>query len=194
MGLLTGSSVLNGSLFFLQAAFLVCNFDSKLMERKYPMPRGISTDFHNTDLLRKLNDDGVSFVLVGGGAVAAYGCRDDLYLTELDILIDPAIENAKRVIGALSASGMKLWISAVDLAGPKKQLPVKQLLFDMDILTPGVEESFSAILERSGHMMVGDVEVRVIARDDLIAMKRIAANKPDPESEKHKRDLGCLER
>jgi predicted nucleotidyltransferase len=158
------------------------------------MPRAISTDFNNADLLRKLNDNGVSFVLVGGGAVAAYGCRDGLYSAELDILIDPAIENAKRVIGVLSATGMQLWINAADLAGPKKQLPVKQLLFDMDILTPGEEESFAAILKRSGHVMVGDVEVRVIARDDLIAMKRVAANKPEPESEKHKRDLERLER
>jgi hypothetical protein len=121
-------------------------------------------------------------------------CRDDLHLPELDILIDPAIENAERVIGVLSATGMRLWISAADLAGPKKQLPVKQLLFDMDILTPAVDESFPAILERSGHVTVGDLEVRVISRADLIALKRIAANKPEPESEKHKRDLECLER
>ena len=62
--------------------------------------------------------------------------------------------------------------SAADLAGPKKQLPVKQLLFDMDFLTPGAEEFFPAILERSGRVIVSDVEVRIIARDDLIAMKR----------------------
>jgi predicted nucleotidyltransferase len=158
------------------------------------MPTAISTDFNNADLLRRLSDGGVAFVLVGGGAVAAYGCRDELHLPELDILIDPAIENAQRVIGVLSAAGMQLWIGAADLAGPKKQLPVKQLLFDMDILTPGADESFPAILERSGHVMVGDVDVRVIARDDLISMKRVAANKPEPESEKHKRDLECLER
>jgi len=137
------------------------------------MPTAISTDFNNADLLRRLSDSGVSFVLVGGGAVAAYGCRDDLYLPELDILIDPAIENAERVLGVLSATGMQLWITAAHLAGPKKQLPVKQLLFDMDILTPATDESFLAILERSGQVMVGDLEVRVIARDDLIAMKRV---------------------
>jgi hypothetical protein len=88
------------------------------------MPTTISTDFNNADLLRKLSDNGVSFMLVGGGAVAAYGCRDDLHLPELDILIDPAIENAERVIGVLSATGMRLWINTADLAGPKKQLPV----------------------------------------------------------------------
>jgi len=158
------------------------------------MPRVISTDFNNADLLRRLTNSGVSFVLVGGGAVAAYGCRDDLHLPELDIQIDPAIENARRVIDVLSATGMPLWIRAEDLAGPKKQLPVKQMLFDMDILTPSADESFPAILARSGHGMVGDLQVRIIARDDLIAMKRVAANKPEPESEKHKRDLECLER
>ncbi len=75
------------------------------------MPRAIATDFNNADLLRRLTDNGVSFLLVGGEAVASYGCRDDLYLPELDILIDPAIENAKRVIGVLSATGMQLWIA-----------------------------------------------------------------------------------
>src|SRR6266446_1278160 len=157
------------------------------------MPRVISTDFNNADLLRRLSDSGVSFVLVGGGAVAAYGCRDDLYLPELDILIDPAIENAERVIGVLSAAEVQLWVRAADLAGPKKQLPVKQLLFDMDILTPAADENFPAILERSGRVIVSDVEVRIIARDDLIAMKRSAAGDPKSDVGKHKRDLDCLE-
>lgn len=154
----------------------------------------ISTDFNNVHLLRQISEAGVSFVLVGGGAVAAYGCRDELYLPELDILIDPSIENAERVIGVLSVAGVQMWIRATDLAGSRKQLPVKQLLFDMDILTPAADESFPAILGRSGRTMIGDLEVRIIARHDLIAMKREAGNKQEPGSEKHKRDLECLER
>ena len=158
------------------------------------MPNPISTDFNNADLLRRISEGGVSFVLVGGGAVAAYGCRADLYLPELDILIDPTIDNAQRVLTVLSEAGMQLWIGPTDLAGPKKQLPVKQLLFDMDILTPAADERFPAILGRSERTMVGDLEVRVIARDDLIAMKREVVSKQEPGSEKHKRDLECLER
>ena len=157
------------------------------------MLRPISTDFNNADLLRKLSDSGVSFALVGGGAVAAYGCRDDSYLPELDILIDPAIENAKRVIGVLAATEMQFWFRAEDLAKPKKQFQAKQTLFDMDILTPAADENFPAILARSGRAMVGDLEVRVVARDDLIAMKREVVNKQEPGSEKHKHDLDCLE-
>jgi hypothetical protein len=37
------------------------------------MPQAISTDFNNADLLRKLTDNGVSFMLVGGGAVEPMG-------------------------------------------------------------------------------------------------------------------------
>jgi hypothetical protein len=128
---------------------------------KHQMPSAISTDFNNADLLRRLTDSGVAFVLVGGGAVAAYGCRSDLHLPKLDILIDPTIENAERVMAVLTGVGMQLWIRAADLAGPKKQLPVKQLLFDMDILTPAADESFPAIRGRSAQVMVSDQEVRV---------------------------------
>ena len=61
-------------------------------------------------------------------------------------------------------------------------------------LTLVPDESFPAILGRSAQVMVSDQEVRIIARGDRIAMKREAANKPEPESEKHKRALECLER
>jgi predicted nucleotidyltransferase len=61
-------------------------------------------------------------------------------------------------------------------------------------LTPGTDESFPAILARSARVMIGDLEVKVIARDDLIAMKREVVNKQEPGPEKHKRDLDCLKR
>jgi predicted nucleotidyltransferase len=152
----------------------------------------MTTDFSNADLLQRLIDSEVSFLLVGGAAVAFYGCRDDRYLPELDILIDPTIENAKRVMAVLLAVGMQLWIGAKDLAGPKKQLPVKQLLFDMDILTPAADETFSAMLARSVEGAVNGIAVRVMGRDDLIAMKRVAANDAHTDVEKHKLDLDCL--
>jgi hypothetical protein len=158
------------------------------------MPKPISTDFNNGDLLSKFIGSGVSFLLVGGAAVAFYGCREETHLSELDILIDPALQNVERVIEVLSAVGMQLWIRAEDLAGPKKQLPVKQLLFDMDILTPAADENFSALLARSSQGTVNNHAVNVIARDDLIAMKRVAANDPNANVKKHIRDLDCLTR
>ena len=83
------------------------------------MPKRISTDFNNADLLRQLKDSGVSFVLVGGGLSRLTAAAMN-YLPELDILIDPTIENAQRVISVLSANGVPLRIRATDLAGPKK--------------------------------------------------------------------------
>jgi predicted nucleotidyltransferase len=159
------------------------------------MPSAISTDFNNADLLQRLTDSGVSFLLVGGAAVAFYDCREDSHLPELDILIDPTIENAERVLTVLSAAGMQLWIRAQDLAGPKKQLAAKQLLFDLDILTPAADENFVAMLVRSVEGTVNGNAVRVIGRNDLIAMKRVAAaNDASTGVEKHKLDLDCLTR
>jgi predicted nucleotidyltransferase len=154
-----------------------------------PMPSAISTDFNNADLLQRLTNNGVSFLLVGGAAVAFYGCRADRHLPELDILIDPAIENTNRVMAVLSAAG--LTISAQELAGPKKQLPVKLQLFDMDILTPAADETFSAMVARAVEGTVNGNNVRVIGLTDLIAMKRSAASDTDT-GEKHKLDLDCL--
>jgi hypothetical protein len=163
-------------------------------KRQQPMPSAVSTDFHNADLLQRLTDGRASFLLVGGAAVAFYGCRDDRHLRELDILIDPTIENAKRVMAVLSAAKVQLWIRDEDLAGPKKQLPVKQLLFDIDILTPAEDESFSAMLARSVEGTVNGNTVRVIGREDLIAMKFVAARNADTGTEKHQLDLDCLVR
>lgn len=75
----------------------------------------------------------------------------------------------------------------------KKQLPVKQLLFDMDILTPAADESFVEMLTRSVESSVNENVVRVIGRDDLIAMKRVAA-KDTATGERHQLDLDCLVR
>jgi hypothetical protein len=158
------------------------------------MPTAISTDFHNADLLRKLTDGGVSLLLVGGAAVAFYGCRNESHLSELDVLIDPTFDNAQRTMAVLLAVGMQPGFKAEELAGPKKQLPVKWLLFDLDILTPAVDESFSALLARSVEGTVNGNSVRVVGRDDLISMKRAAANDTTTDVDKHQRDLDCLAR
>lgn len=64
----------------------------------------------------------------------------------------------------------------------------------MDILTPAADESFSAMLARSVQGTVNGSAVRVVGRDDLILMKRVAANYTDTDVEKHKSDLDCLTR
>jgi hypothetical protein len=46
------------------------------------------------ELARLLNDAGVEYALVGGYAIAAHGFKD------IDILVNPSVENSKRWIVA----------------------------------------------------------------------------------------------
>jgi predicted nucleotidyltransferase len=137
-----------------------------------PVPNAISIDFNNADLLQRLTDNGVSFLLVGGAAVAFYGCRADRHLPAVDILIDPAIENANRVMAVLSAAG--LTISAQELAG--LTVAGEAATIDMDILTPAGTKPF---LARAVEGTVNGNNVRVIGLAYLIAMKRSAASDAD---------------
>src|SRR5215213_6924162 len=98
-------------------------------------PPSVSTGLGNVELVRQLQDHGVAFVVVGGAAVAVHGCRDTSHFEELDILIDPAADNARRVIDALAAIDVRVQFSVADLAGPRKRIPVHFRKYRLDILT-----------------------------------------------------------
>jgi hypothetical protein len=62
----------------------------------------------------------------------------------------------------------------------------------VDILTPPPpDEGFSNLLARSKPAIVIDLSVRVLGKDDLVAMKRLAVEDSE-NSAKHQRDLKCL--
>lgn len=48
------------------------------------------------DLARYLADAGVEYVLVGGYAIAAHGFNR--YSEDIDILVEPRLENARRCV------------------------------------------------------------------------------------------------
>lgn len=157
-----------------------------------PELSSISTDGGNCDLVRELKTRQVAFLFVGGAAVAIHGCRTQTHFEEIDIFLDPTTENAERAISALIAAGVGVPFSATDLAQPHKQVPVRDWRFDVDILTPRTEETYSVLAARSVQATLNNVMVNVISRSDLIAMKRIAAAEASDPA-KHSRDLECLE-
>lgn len=152
----------------------------------------ISTHGGNVDLLHELQRRGVSFLIVGGAAVAVHGGREETHLDEIDVLIDTTIENAQRVVATLKARGFDPQWPADELTKPRKQVPAKDWAHDIDILTPRADEDFAALLARSVPAVLNDLRVSVIGRDDLIAMKLIAV-KNDENPAKHERDLARLQ-
>lgn len=147
----------------------------------------------NTEFVQRLNASGVAFLIVGGAAVAAHGCRDMTAVDDLDIVIDPTTDNVEKLIAVLAACHINFPHPVAALAKLGVQLPVKQLHYYLDVLTPR-DTSFADMLEKSVPATLDRIAVRVAARDDLIAMKRFAIAQDDANRPKHEADLARLEK
>jgi hypothetical protein len=139
-------------------------------------------------MLAALDDHGVDFLLVGGLAVIARGYSR--LTLDLDILSSPAARNLARLADALKeleavAVGAKGERLALDLSHPESLavgnyfLETKYGALDLvngprpDIKRYGRLERNASVLTISGH------EIKVISKDDLIAMKREAGRPKD---------------
>ena len=125
------------------------------------------------DLLRLFHEHGVSFAVCGGFAVAHYGfVRMTL---DLDLLIDPAPENARRVFDALVEFGFGdagITVDSIQRADAAFTLgaPPNQI----DLLTKMSSVPASEVLGRSVDAEIDGVPVPVVAREDLVFAKREA--------------------
>ncbi|WP_271591831.1 hypothetical protein [Bradyrhizobium sp. CCBAU 65884] len=68
----------------------------------------IITNGGNAEFVQRLDAKSVAFLIVGGAAVAAHGCRDISAVDDLDIVIDPTTDNVKKFIAVLAASHIDL--------------------------------------------------------------------------------------
>ena len=146
----------------------------------------------NVEIVRQLDLVRARFLVVGGAAVAVHGCRAPHEVDDLDLLIEPTLENAELVVGVLPAGGAQALFEPIALTRPLQHIRIRGLQGRLDILTPGPGIRFRDLLERSIPAVHGQVPVRVIAVDDLISMKEVAVARDPTNRDKHQRDLDCL--
>jgi predicted nucleotidyltransferase len=136
----------------------------------------MNSDFK--DLLRLLSEKKAEFLVIGGYAVIHYA--EPRYTKDLDLLIGTDAENAEKVLEALREFGAPVnTITPRDLCTPEVffQIGVPPNRIDMIVTVPGVE--FKAAYARRGSMAIGDMQVPVISRDDLIRAKLMAGRPQD---------------
>lgn len=140
--------------------------------------------FH--DLLKRLSDSGVRFVVIGGIAAFAHG--SSIATQDLDVCASLDQENLARIINALKDLGPRfrmhpakppLPTDASQLAGFRNLCLVTQDAV-IDILSEitgvgGYEEAE----QHSIVLSVGGIECRVLDLDTLIAAKRAAGRNKD---------------
>jgi hypothetical protein len=144
--------------------------------------------FDPEQILRVLGEHRVDYVVVGGVAVQTHG-----YIRatqDVDIVPAPDLANLSRLGEALAALGARLHRAArpVDITDPQvlkraALVPLLTIHGRLDLLsiesTAGMPSSYSELRERALEVRLDDTTVPVVALDDLIKMKKVAARDID---------------
>ncbi len=136
----------------------------------------LNPDF--AEMLRALSAAGAEFLIVGAYAMAAHGVPRAT--GDLDLWVRPTPENAARVLDALRAFGAPLFdLSLRDLVSRgtvfQLGLPPRRI----DILTSIDGVTFERAWQARVSSRLGDVDVPVLGREELIRNKRAAGRPKD---------------
>ena len=130
------------------------------------------------DLLIELSAANARFMVIGGYAVGVHG--HPRATKDLDVWVEPTLDNARRVIAALRAFKAPLGdLTAQDLATPGIGFMMGRPPSRIDILTEIAGLEFEATWSRRVLRKFGTVECPVISLDDLIVNKRAAGRPQD---------------
>ena len=145
-----------------------------------------ASDFRPVGLLRRLAAARVDFVVIGGVAVVAQGYARAT--RDLDITYATDAENLERLGGVLLALHARLRGVADDVpfipdARTLRRVQLLTLATDdgaLDLLVdPAGAAPYADLRSRADRVELDGVAIRVVALDDLLAMKRAAGRPRD---------------
>ncbi len=118
----------------------------------------------------RLNREGARYLVVGGRALQLWGSTRAT--RDIDILIEPTVDNAARVLRALEQVGFGFaqeWLAEEVVAKP---VTIIGGMPQVDILTVAWSVHYRNAAPRAVDFTVEGVTIPTIAIDDLIASKR----------------------
>ncbi len=137
-------------------------------------------------LLKSLNAQRVQYVIIGATAFPTHGYARAT--ADIDILIKPIPENARRTIAALAQVGYDVSdLTAAELL--QKKILFRQYILATDIHPSAVGVTFDTVWRNRVKDTIEGVPVFVASLDDLIKMKRAANRAKDREDLKVLREL-----
>ena len=134
------------------------------------------------DLVRALSDASIPYALIGAIAV---GIHTDFPRATNDVDVAVATPARAEVIAALTSAGFSVtgeFPHSINLHHASGE-PV-QVSFDA---------AFDPMIERAEAVLVGDTNVKILTKDDLIVSKERAASDPARRRSKALRDQADLE-
>ena len=136
----------------------------------------VNQDFK--DLFKTFKEHKIKYLVVGAYAVIYYA--EPRYTKDLDIWIEPAMENARRVWKALAAFGAPLkGVSLEDFCNRELiyQIGIAPNRIDIMMNIPGLE--FSSAWARKVTSSYGGEPINIVHIDDLIQAKKTMDREQD---------------
>jgi predicted nucleotidyltransferase len=127
-------------------------------------------DVAAAEVCAELNRTGAEYLVIGGLACILHG--HVRATADLDILINPTLENAARVLEALSETGYGFAREWLPDELVKKPITIIGDDPAVDIFTVAWSVKYRDALPRSSTVTVSGVRIPLIGLDDLIATKR----------------------
>lgn len=136
----------------------------------------MNSDFR--DLLQAFEDQGVKYLVVGGYAAIHYS--QPRYTKDIDLWVEPSLENAKKVLQAFYDFGLPVeGFDVQDLAQEGFQFFVgcPPCAFDFLTSVPGL--NFEASWHRRTGSQEDDLTIWYLSKEDLIISKKVANRDQD---------------
>ena len=121
----------------------------------------------------------VRYLVIGGIAAVLYGVPRATF--DLDVLIEPSLENAKRLLQAMSEAGLGTasLASADEVLAKEITIFTDRIRLDVQTSTPGIV--FAEAWQRRVTMNYKGQVLEVVSLTDLIASKRASGRDVDLE-------------
>jgi hypothetical protein len=130
------------------------------------------------DLLRLFNKHKVNYCIVGAFAVAFYALPR--YTKDMDILVNPGIDNGRRIIKALKEFGFRsLKLTEEDFSREGKLVQLGYEPVRVDLITSISGVNFNEVWKNRVKSSFGRIRVNFIGINDLIKSKEAANRKQD---------------
>ena len=130
------------------------------------------------ELLSLFNKHDVDYIVVGGYALAFHGAPR--FTGDIDLLVRPDTNNAKRIIVALEEFGFgSIGLSESDFTKPEHVIQLGKPPVRIDLLTSISGLSWNQASRNSVKGNYGDTTVHFIGRDQFIINKRASGRMKD---------------
>ena len=130
------------------------------------------------ELLRVFEEHKVRYMVIGGYAVGIHA--EPRYTKDLDILIEPSLLNAKRVLKALTEFGAPTEnLNVEELSKPGLLYVFGIPPLRVDIMNRAKGADAARMIKRSKKIKIKNTVLKVASLEDLIALKKAAGRAQD---------------